>query len=180
MAKQTGDIRITGTIEGYCFYRMEGKYYVRRKSTLTGRRFQRDAAFAGSRRSAGLLASASSLASQLYRQLPTDRKARKVFQTLTGEVRELLAKGLSAAQIITWFRDAYLPAVAPQRTATRKKEKPGFRQPVRRCVEKRFPSVLSNMVTGGLPQPCVPGRPICGRSSSPTTNARLFQPATAP
>lgn len=178
MAKQTGDIRITGTVEGLCFYRMEGGYYVRRKSTLTGRRFRTEAAFAGSRRSAGLLASASSLASQLYRQLPTDRKARKVFQTLTGEVRELLAKGLSAAQIITWFRGAYLPAVAPQRTATFKKEKPGFRKAVKRCAEKRFPGELSNTLTGGLPQPCFPGRPIRGRSSPLPARERFFQPAT--
>jgi hypothetical protein len=140
MAKQAGDIKITGTIEGLCFYRMEGRYYVRRKSTLTGRRFQRDAAFAGSRRSAGLLASASSLASRLYRRLPKERKARAVFQRLTGDVKLLLATGWSEERIARWFTKNYLPTTAPTPVTARKQKTSRCQVPraMRRLKKRRF------------------------------------------
>lgn len=140
MAKQVSDIKITGTIEGLCFYRMEGQYYVRMKSRLTGRRFQRDAAFAGSRRSAGLLASASTLASRLYRCLPKERKARAVFQRLTGDVKLLLATGWPEECIARWFTNTYLPAAAPA-TVTARKAKTSRCQTsraMRRLKKRRF------------------------------------------
>jgi hypothetical protein len=44
MAKQAGDIFITGTIDDLCFYKMDGAYYVRLKSSLTGKKFWKNKA----------------------------------------------------------------------------------------------------------------------------------------
>jgi hypothetical protein len=110
MAKQVGDIKIVGTLEDLCFYKMQGEYFVRMKSSLTGKRFWKDRAFVGSRRSAGLLAKASSLASRLYRLMPKEKKDREVFRALTGKVKRLLCDGWAEAQVEDWFVQAYLPA----------------------------------------------------------------------
>ncbi len=40
MARQTSDIIITGTYDNLVFYRMEGKGYIRMKSSLTGKQFR--------------------------------------------------------------------------------------------------------------------------------------------
>ncbi|RYZ62763.1 MAG: hypothetical protein EOO14_01295 [Chitinophagaceae bacterium] len=108
MARQAGPIRIVGTIDGICFYRMEGRYYARQQSTLTGRRFQKDKAFAGSRRSCRLLAQASPLASRLYQLLPPEKKGRTVYRAITGKVKRLLGDGMTEAAITLWFEDSYL------------------------------------------------------------------------
>lgn len=42
MARQIGDIIITGTIDDITFYEMDGKGYARHKSSLTGKRVKRD------------------------------------------------------------------------------------------------------------------------------------------
>lgn len=134
MARQAGEIRITGTVEGFCFYRMDGQYYVRRKSTLGGKRFQREAAFAGSRRSAALLAAASALASRLYRRLPPDQKARAVFQRLTGEVKRWLAQGWTEDRIGRWFANTCLPAKG--RAAVRARKEKSCRCRTRRAERR--------------------------------------------
>src|SRR5688500_9526962 len=109
MAKQTGDIKITGTVDDICFYRMEGGYCARLKSSLTGKRFWREKAFAGSRRSCRTLGQASPLASRLYRTLPKEQKSRDQFRTLTGRVKLLLREGWEEAGIEAWFRAVYFP-----------------------------------------------------------------------
>ena len=45
MARQIGIIRATGTIDGLTFYRLAGKYYLRRKSSLTKERIKKDKAY---------------------------------------------------------------------------------------------------------------------------------------
>jgi hypothetical protein len=100
MAKQLGAIKITGTIEGLTYYRMRGEYYVRMKSSLTKKRFFKDRAFEGSRRSALLLAKASSLASRFYQTLSEEKKVKGVFNEITGRVKLLLKQGKEETQII--------------------------------------------------------------------------------
>lgn len=75
MAEQTGFIKITGTVNGICFYRLHGKYYARLKSSLSGERVQRSPAFENTMKYAGLLAKASVIASDVY--ICCRRKKRK-------------------------------------------------------------------------------------------------------
>lgn len=107
MAKQSGAIILSGNFEGLCFYESEGQPLVRRQSSLSGERFRIDPAFAGSRRSAGLLAEASPIASFLYHRLPPEEKGRSVFQRITGQVKLLLAAGQDQKAIEAWFAETY-------------------------------------------------------------------------
>jgi hypothetical protein len=109
MAKQVGDIKIVGTVDDICYYRMEGGYYARRKSSLTSKRFWRAKAFSGSRRSCGILGRASSLASRLYRALPKESKSRTLFQQLTGRIKLQFIAGWDEVRIEEWFRGMYFP-----------------------------------------------------------------------
>lgn len=147
MARQTGPLKITGTIDDICFYQMEGDYFARLKSSLTGKRFWKDKAFAGSRRSCGLMARASSLASRLYKTLPPEKKGRPAYQQLTGKVKLLLQQGLSEAAVLAWFQASYLPVLT-----TKKRRK----KPARKAVPKQ--RLLAHL----------PGRELCQRIGSRT------------
>lgn len=108
MARQTGDIKIVGTVDGICFYRMEGEFFAREKSSLDGERFFSDPAFEGSRRSASALADASALGSKLYKKFPKEKKGRPVFQKLVGEIRRLFAQGFEIGEIEEYVAVQYL------------------------------------------------------------------------
>ena len=73
MAKQAGTYHITGCFDNLCFYEMEGKYYVRLKSSLTGKRVKKDPSFKRTMQYAALLGSASAIASAVYRALPESK-----------------------------------------------------------------------------------------------------------
>lgn len=95
MAKQTGTIKLTGTIDDLCFYKMEGNYYVRLKSSLSGKRFQKDAAFAGSRRSASRFGEGNRLASAVYRLIDKEMRVYSFFCFLKRKSILLLKEGKS-------------------------------------------------------------------------------------
>ena len=77
------------------FYKMQGAYYVRMKSSLKGNRVQKDPAFKKTMAYAKLLGKASRLASKLYAVLPEKEKGIKVFRKITGEVMRELKKNES-------------------------------------------------------------------------------------
>jgi hypothetical protein len=135
-------MKLTGTLEGFCFYQMEGTYYVRRKSSLTGKRFRTDKAFAGSRRSAGELQRASPLASRLYHRLPKGKKGRDVFRGLTGQVKGLLREGWTAVQVEHWFGQTYLPACTAAMERRPVEKKKAVRLPVAERQSTRLPAFL--------------------------------------
>jgi len=87
MARLMGDIKFTGTIEGLCFYKMYGEYFVRTKSSLSAKRFWKEKAFEGSRKSCSLLASASRIASLFYKSYPKEKKTKGLFNQMTGKVK---------------------------------------------------------------------------------------------
>ena len=93
MARLIGDIKFTGTIENLCFYKMYGEYYVRTKSSLDGKRFWKDEAFEGSRKSCSLLARASRIASSFYKSYPKEYRTKGLFNQMTGKVKLWLKEG---------------------------------------------------------------------------------------
>lgn len=100
MAEQTGFIKITGTVNGICFYRLHGKYYARLKSSLSGERVQRSPAFENTMKYAGLLAKASVIASDVYNMLPKEKKERKIYQRLVGMGMRLFKEGTRKEEVI--------------------------------------------------------------------------------
>lgn len=100
MAKQMGAIKITGTIGETCFYKMNGEYYARRKSSLSRKRVKTSKAFKETMRYAGLMAKASVISSTIYQLLPKKKKSRKLYQQLTGKAMQLLKQDLSKTETV--------------------------------------------------------------------------------
>jgi hypothetical protein len=99
MAKQAGPIYPTGTIDDITFYKMEGEYLARKKSSLDRKQFRTDPRFARSRKSAAAFGEASKLASDIYWQLPKSQRGKGVVNQLTRQVGNLMREGKSMAEI---------------------------------------------------------------------------------
>ncbi|HVI47035.1 MAG TPA: hypothetical protein VM802_19315 [Chitinophaga sp.] len=112
-----------GTIQHLCIYEMHGRYYIRLKSSLTGKRVKKDPAFRRTMENAGLLATASKMASGVYRQLPQEQKIHAFYRQLTGKALLLLRAGMHHEVIIAELLKMCQPATAA---------KP-IRKPVVRC-----------------------------------------------
>jgi hypothetical protein len=107
MARQTGMHKITGTIGNLCFYKMEKKFYVRTKSSLTSKRVKNDLQFKRTMQYANLLAEASRIASSLYKKLNERQKVKGLYRKLTGEVMYLLKKGMTKAKAMHELEKIY-------------------------------------------------------------------------
>lgn len=99
MAKQVGQLLIEGCIDNVCFYKLEGSYYARMKSSLSGKRVKKDPAFAGTMKSANLLGRASSLVSPVFQRLSKTERDRDLFRQLTGFVKGLLKEGTPVEEV---------------------------------------------------------------------------------
>ena len=116
MAKQLGPKFIKRQcICNLQFYYMEGKYYVRKKSSLTGKRVKKDKKFRLTMIYAGILAQASKIASSVYRQIPKEERKHPYFRTLTGMAQKLIKKGVSAEEV---YEQLYLQTFPPEPEVT--------------------------------------------------------------
>ena len=102
LVKQIGNIKATGTfdISDIILYRMNGAFYARTKSTLTGKRFRNEKAFEGSRRSCERFKRGNQLASQVYQTLQGEQKFYKLFCRLKREAILLLKRGKSEEEVL--------------------------------------------------------------------------------
>ena len=121
MARQAGDIKITGSMEDLCFYKMQGAYYVRMKSSLTGKRFWKEAVFEGSRKSCGRFGEGNRLASLVYKMVARENKQYALFCLLKSKAIFYLKLGLCGAGVIAAL-EAYLPGRVNRKTKKLKKE----------------------------------------------------------
>ncbi|BAV08745.1 hypothetical protein SAMN05421788_101202 [Filimonas lacunae] len=92
MAKQCGDFIIKDTIGGVNFYIANGQGLARISNPLSSKRVKTAPEFAGLRRYADLLKTASPLASAVYKTLPAGKK-RRDYQKLAGKALLLLKAG---------------------------------------------------------------------------------------
>ena len=100
MAKQTGDIIIVGTIDDITFYKMEGKGYARKKSSLTGKRVKRDPRFKRTMQSAGRFGKGNQLASRVYRSLPREKQVYALFKELKRTAILAIKEGKGEAEVL--------------------------------------------------------------------------------
>lgn len=107
MAKQTGLIKITGTIDNVTFYEMNGNYYARKKSSLTREKIRHHRSFALTRMYNGIMGRASSLASAVYRNAPTNERKHSDFRQLTARAHALLKAGSSKADVLKKLAEEY-------------------------------------------------------------------------
>ncbi|WP_298734480.1 hypothetical protein [uncultured Chitinophaga sp.] len=127
MSKQRRPVYITGTVNGICYYKMNGRYYARRKSSLSRKRVKRDPAFRLTRKYAGLLGQASRIAVGVYRLLPRHQKKIALYRAMTGKAMALLKQGADEASIREHLqREANLLKTADTRqSAVCIRERPG-------------------------------------------------------
>src|ERR1700744_5048572 len=95
MARQTGILRLKGTMGGLTFYQMMERYYVRRKSSLTRERVRKDKAYALFRWHADLHGQAARVAKPLYWLLPEGKRTHQGFGKVTAFVKGLMREGES-------------------------------------------------------------------------------------
>jgi hypothetical protein len=107
MAKQAGPLYLLGTIDDITFYKMEGQYFARKKSSLNKKRFRTDPHFKRSRVAAGRFGEASKLASTIYWQLPKEARGKGVVNRITGQVGRLLKEGKSKEEVILHVQQLY-------------------------------------------------------------------------
>jgi hypothetical protein len=101
MARQAGDTIITKTTDDLVFYKMDGKGYVRRKSSLTGKRFKTSDRFANSRKSAERFAKGNKIASEVYNTIPATERKYPVFVQLKSSAIALLKAGTPGHEVKT-------------------------------------------------------------------------------
>lgn len=90
MAKQCGLVYFERIWDNLVFYKMQGKYYVRVKSSLTAKRVKTSAAFARTMYSANRMARASKIGSAIYQALPPGWRQFWMYRSFTGEAFMLL------------------------------------------------------------------------------------------
>ena len=151
MAKQAGPFKITGCYDHICFYKMDGIYYARMKSSLTGKRVKKDPAFRRTMEYAGLLGQASKIASAVYRDSAMKKKEKGSYRKLTGQAMQLLKAGKTKEEILLLLR----PAKRVDIKAARIKKEPAapsflFADEI---IHKIFstPLLMNETVTGKMP-----------------------------
>jgi len=77
---------------------MKGKYYVRSKSSLSGKRVKKDPAFRITMVNAGLLGQASKIGSFIYKSLPENFRQFWMYRAFTGEAMGMLKEGKSGEE----------------------------------------------------------------------------------
>lgn len=100
MAKQVGTDFI-GCVGGLVFYKMDGQYYVRQKSSLSRKRVLKSPKFKRTMENAGVFGKASRIASKIYQSLDKQTRDRSVYNKLTGMVNRMLKEGKVEEEIIS-------------------------------------------------------------------------------
>ena len=112
MGLQDGIIKITGTIDNLTFYKMNGIYYVRKKSSLSRKKVLTAPSFERTRMHAGEFKIASKIASRLYRPIKKEDKSIHLFRKMVGRAKTLLHKGNQIDQIILIITDELIQLIA--------------------------------------------------------------------
>lgn len=107
MARQIGPIKITGTIDDVTFYRMDGVYYARMKSSLTGKKVKTHPHFALTRMYAKWLGEASKLASQVYRGLREEERRYEVFCGMKKLAHKRVKEGVEREMILGELEEVF-------------------------------------------------------------------------
>ncbi len=124
MARQDGYIRATGNINDVTLYIRNGVYYARMKSCLTGKIFWKHKAFEGSRNSCRRFALGNTLASQVYRNLPKEKRVYQCFCWLKTAAILYLKQSFSATEVLSLLRQQALQEADIVQLPPRKKRQP--------------------------------------------------------
>jgi hypothetical protein len=115
MARQTGTIVFEGTIGNLTGYQMNGRHYLKMKSSVSRKRILREDRFVNTRRNANWFGQAQKIAKQIYHELPPDQRDQyRTWYPLRNKAQLLLRKGLPHKEIIHLLRCEFItPAKQP-------------------------------------------------------------------
>ena len=159
MAKQTLPPFFVGILDGLTFYKMNGKYLVRKKSSLTAERVKTDACFIPTMQQASFLRRASKIGSTVYALVPKEHKQHSLYRILTGQANLYLKKGMAEDEILSRLLYDYIAPlkktqaneIIPKQKAARKKSNkaclPAY---VRRCRRFKMVDALPASVPQGI------------------------------
>jgi hypothetical protein len=115
MATQTGTVLFEGTIGNVTGYRMNGKHYLKTKSSLSRRQILKKDCFSNTRRNAKWFGEAQSIAKQIYHELPPDKRDQfKVWYPLRNKAQVMVRKELPREEIIRHLRNEFIVPLNPQ------------------------------------------------------------------
>lgn len=112
MAKQEGVIKITGTIGNITFYKMNGGYYARSKSSLTGKRVKKDPNYYRFRMYSSRMACSSATAAKIYRSLRNEERDVSLYRRMVSEGMRLLRAGCAQERLEETLRAMFFPVAA--------------------------------------------------------------------
>jgi hypothetical protein len=117
---------------------MFGKYYIRSRSSLTGKRVKTDPVFYKTMKNADLMAKGSPIASKVYALVPLEHRKKDLCRKITGEAMTWLKYGWTTEDIIEWLTKKYVPPYG------------GMQLPVEAPVTVLRPSYRRSKPTVGL------------------------------
>lgn len=150
MARQIGHIFITGTIYDVTYYKMYGAYYARMKSTLSRKKVLESPRFENTRRHANQLAEASKIASQLYKEIPKEKRNMPLFRSIVGRAKVLLAQGKDKEVVIEVLKNELFPQekkTAPKPIKKKKPEERAYITNAGRLIWKTCTKSLKNRIS---------------------------------
>jgi len=113
MGKQVGPDYITGTVGDRTYYKLNGQYLVRAKSTLSRRRVKRSPAFQRTMEYAGWLAQASKVASEVYRMIPREQRRVEIYRAMTGLAMAFIKEGMDQEMVKNRLIQKYALKIMP-------------------------------------------------------------------
>ena len=99
MARLKRRPRFKSKVDNFIIYLMNGKPYMRRKSSLTGTRVKTAKEFEPTMINARLMGKASKIGSQIYKALPARKKERQVYRLITGRAMKMLKEGVTEEEV---------------------------------------------------------------------------------
>jgi hypothetical protein len=100
MARQLGPVKVNGSLDNLTFYKMDGEYFARKKTSLNKKRVMKDAAFENSRKAMVEFGVVSKFFARVYQQLPKQCKGQGIQQKMTGRARSLFLEGCDEEKVV--------------------------------------------------------------------------------
>jgi hypothetical protein len=117
MAEVFAPFPIQGTMCNLTFYMVEGRNFVRTKSSLTRRKVLYAPQFKNTRHHAGLMGKASKLGSHVYNALPAYWRQGWMFRAFTGEAYTMLKAGKKEEGIQQLLMQCYVEPIVNKQPA---------------------------------------------------------------
>lgn len=145
MAKQLGPYYVTGYVDNILFYKMEGKYYARKKSSLTGKKVKTHPCFALTRLNYSLFSIASTIGSRVYKMLPVSEREHEMYKKMTGEAMKLLKQGIQEMEVQELLVKTWVEKASVLKPKTAKITGSVKKKPLHKRLTKRHVRLLKKL-----------------------------------